>query len=137
MRGAGPPSLGYQGYPATVCVSINEELVHGIPGDRVIQEGDIVSIDLAATYKGYVGDTAVTLGVGRIKPEAQRLIDVTREALWRGIRGPPAGGGRRGAPQRGAGAAARCTRSRRCRTMARPTAARSCARAWSSPWNRW
>jgi len=85
-RGAVPTFLGYQGYPATVCVSINEELVHGIPGDRVIQEGDIVSIDLGATYKGYVGDTAVTLGVGRIKPEAQRLIDVTREALWRGIR---------------------------------------------------
>ena len=90
-RGAVPTFLGYQGYPATVCVSINEELVHGIPGDRVIQEGDIVSIDLGATYKGYVGDTAVTLGVGRIKPEAQRLIDVTREALWRGIRAARAG----------------------------------------------
>ena len=90
-RGAVPTFLGYQGYPATVCVSINEELVHGIPGDRVIQEGDIVSIDLGATYKGYVGDTAVTLGVGRIKPEAQRLVDVTREALWRGIRAARAG----------------------------------------------
>ena len=90
-RGVVPTFLGYHGYPATVCVSINEELVHGIPGDRVIQEGDIVSIDLGATYKGYVGDTAVTLGVGRIKPEAQRLIDVTREALWRGIRAARAG----------------------------------------------
>jgi len=90
-RGVVPTFLGYHGYPATVCVSINEELVHGIPGDRVIQEGDIVSIDLGATYKGYVGDTAVTLGVGRIKPEAQRLVDVTREALWRGIRAARAG----------------------------------------------
>ena len=62
-RGAVPTFLGYQGYPATVCVSINEELVHGIPGDRVILEGDIVSIDLGATHKGYVGDAAVTLGV--------------------------------------------------------------------------
>ena len=99
-RGAMPTFLGYHGYPATVCVSVNEELVHGIPGDRVIKEGDIVSIDLGATYKGFVGDTAVTVGVGEITPEAQRLIDVTRESLWRGIRGCE---GRR-APRRRLGA---------------------------------
>lgn len=90
-RGVTPTFLGYHGYPATVCVSVNDELVHGIPGERVIQEGDIVSIDLGATYKGYVGDAAVTIGVGRIDPVAQRLIDVTREALWRGIRAARAG----------------------------------------------
>ncbi|HWO73360.1 MAG TPA: type I methionyl aminopeptidase [Dehalococcoidia bacterium] len=92
-RGVIPTFLGYAEppYPATVCVSVNDELVHGIPGNRVIQEGDIVSIDLGATYKGFVGDSAVTVGVGKITPEAQRLIDVTREALWRGIRAARAG----------------------------------------------
>jgi len=90
-RGVVPTFLGYLGYPATVCVSINEELVHGIPGDRVINKGDLVSIDLGATYKGYVGDTALTIGVGEITPEAQRLIDVTRESLWRGIKAARAG----------------------------------------------
>jgi methionyl aminopeptidase len=87
-RGAIPTFLGYAQppYPATVCTSINDELVHGIPGRRVIRAGDILSIDLGATYKGFVGDTAVTIGIGEITPEAQRLIDVTREALWRGIR---------------------------------------------------
>ena len=98
-RGAMPTFLGYHGYPATVCVSLNEELVHGIPvnwkgeerGDRVIEEGDLVSIDLGATYKGFVGDTAVTIAVGNVSDEAQRLIDVTRESLWRGIRAAKAG----------------------------------------------
>jgi methionyl aminopeptidase len=92
-RGAIPTFLGYAQppYPATVCVSVNDELVHGIPGDRVIREGDIVSIDLGATYKGYVGDSALTIGVGEIGPEAQRLIDVTRESLWRGIGAARAG----------------------------------------------
>ena len=90
-RGATPTFLGYHGYPATVCVSVNEELVHGIPGDRIIQEGDIVSIDLGATHKGFVGDSAFTMGVATITPEAQRLIDVTRESLWRGIRAAKAG----------------------------------------------
>ena len=69
-RGVTPTFLGYLGYPATVCVSVNDELVHGIPGDRVIREGDIVSIDLGATHRGYVGDTAVTVGVGKISTEA-------------------------------------------------------------------
>jgi len=90
-RGVTPTFLGYYGYPATVCISVNEELVHGIPGDRVIQEGDIVSIDLGATYKGFVGDSALTVGVGDMTPEKQRLIDVTKESLWRGIRAATAG----------------------------------------------
>jgi len=85
-RGVKPTFLGYLGYPATVCVSVNDEIVHGIPGDRVIQEGDIVSIDLGCTYNGFVADAAITVGVGRISLEAQRLIAVTEEALWRGIR---------------------------------------------------
>jgi methionyl aminopeptidase len=92
-RGVIPTFLGYAEppYPATVCVSVNEDLVHGIPGNRVIKEGDIVSIDLGATYKGFVGDSAVTVGVGEITPEAQRLIDVTRESLLRGIKAARAG----------------------------------------------
>jgi methionyl aminopeptidase len=92
-RGVIPTFLGYADppYPATVCVSVNEELVHGIPGSRVIKEGDIVSIDLGATYRGFVGDSALTIGVGEITEEAQRLIDVTEESLWRGIRAARAG----------------------------------------------
>jgi methionyl aminopeptidase len=85
-RGVVPTFLGYHGYPARVCVSLNEEVVHGIPGDRVLQEGDIVSLDLGATHKGFVADAAVTAGVGTISPEAERLIAVTREALYQGIR---------------------------------------------------
>ncbi len=80
-----PTFLGYHGYPATVCVSVNDEIVHGIPGKRVIQEGDVVSIDLGATYRGYVADAAVTVGVGKVSPEAERLIRVTEQALQAGI----------------------------------------------------
>jgi methionyl aminopeptidase len=92
-RGVIPTFLGYAHppYPATVCVSINDELVHGIPGNRVIKEGDLVSIDLGATYKGFVGDSAVTFSVGEPTEEQQRLLDVTRESLWRGIRAARAG----------------------------------------------
>lgn len=72
-------------YPATICVSINDEIVHGIPGDREIMDGDVVSIDIGCTNDGFVADMAVTIGVGNVSPEAQRLIDVTRESLQRGI----------------------------------------------------
>ena len=87
-----PTFLGYQGYPARACVSLNDEVVHGIPDRRVLQEGDIVSIDLGATYKGFVGDAAITVGVGKISPEAERLVRVTEEALWQGIKAAKAGG---------------------------------------------
>lgn len=90
-RGVTPTFLGYHGYPATVCVSVNEELVHGIPGDRVIQDGDVVSIDLGATYKGFVGDHAVTITVGQVPAEVQKLVEVTRESLNRGIAAAKAG----------------------------------------------
>lgn len=84
-RNVVPTFLGYLGYPAHVCVSVNDEIVHGIPGRRALHEGDIVSIDLGATCHGFVGDSALTIGVGRIDPEAQQLIDVTYQALWQGI----------------------------------------------------
>lgn len=90
-RGCTPTFLGYHGYPATVCVSVNDEIVHGIPGKRVIREGDIVSIDLGATYRGFVADAAITVGVGRISPEKQKLIRVTEGALYAGIRAARAG----------------------------------------------
>ncbi len=90
-RGVTPTFLGYYGYPATVCVSINDEIVHGIPGDREIQDGDIVSIDLGCTHKGFVADAAVTVGVGNVSAEGQRLIEVTRESLRRGIAAARAG----------------------------------------------
>lgn len=90
-RGVKPTFLGYYGYPATVCVSINDEVVHGIPGDREIMDGDIVSIDLGCTYKGFVADTALTVGAGNVSPEAQKLIETTREALRRGIGAARAG----------------------------------------------
>jgi methionyl aminopeptidase len=86
-----PTFLGYHGYPATVCVSVNEEIVHGIPGKRVIQDGDVVSIDLGCTYKGFVADSALTVIVGQAAPMAQKLVDVTRESLQEGIRHARAG----------------------------------------------
>ncbi len=85
-RGAIPTFLGYLGYPACVCVSINDQIVHGIPGDRRLQEGDIVSIDLGATYQGFVADSALTVSVAPCSPQAQRLIDATYQSLQQGIR---------------------------------------------------
>jgi len=90
-RGAKPAFLGYRGYPASVCVSINDEIVHGIPDGRVFREGDIVSIDLGATYKGFVGDAAISVGVGRLDAEAERLLRVTESALYKGIAAARAG----------------------------------------------
>lgn len=84
-HGATSSFKGYRGFPASLCVSVNEELVHGIPGKRVLREGDIVSLDFAAAVDGFHGDAALTVGVGRIAPEAQALIDATRGALDAGI----------------------------------------------------
>lgn len=84
--GAEPTFLGYGGYPASVCISVNDQVIHGIPGNRRLNEGDIVSIDVGATFKGFVGDCAGTFPCGRISDEAQRLIDVTRQSFFEGIR---------------------------------------------------
>ncbi len=80
-----PSFKGYRGYPGLVCTSINEEIVHGIPGQRVLHEGDIVSVDVGVIYKGYQGDAAITVAVGEIDAESRRLMDVTKEALRVGI----------------------------------------------------
>ena len=92
-QGATPNFKGYSGYPATACISINNEVIHGIPSKkRILKEGDIVSVDLGAALEGYNGDNAATFAVGDISDEAKRLIDATRESLYEGIAAARAGG---------------------------------------------
>ena len=85
-QGAVPSFLHYNGYPASACISVNDEIIHGIPGKRVLQEGDIVSVDVGAYIGGFHGDCAATFPCGTISPEAQRLINVTRQSFFEGIR---------------------------------------------------
>ncbi|MGL5719203.1 MAG: type I methionyl aminopeptidase [Alphaproteobacteria bacterium] len=80
-----PAPLGYRGYPKSICTSLNHVVCHGIPGSRILREGDILNIDVTVIYKGWYGDTSRMYGVGKTKPFAQRLIDVTYEAMMRGI----------------------------------------------------
>lgn len=84
-RGGVPSFKGYRGYPASICASVNNEIIHGIPGDRTLAEGDIVSIDCGAILGGYHGDAAMTFPVGSVSVEAEKLMTVTREALEAGI----------------------------------------------------
>lgn len=84
-RGARPAFKGYKGFPATICASPNETVVHGIPGKQRLQEGDIISIDVGAEFKGYFGDMAATYPVGEISDTAKRLIETTRSSLYKGI----------------------------------------------------
>lgn len=84
-QGAIPSFKGYNGFPSSICVSINEELVHGFPGKRKLIEGDIISIDIGAQYQGYHGDSAWTYGVGVISDEAQRLLEMTEASLYAGL----------------------------------------------------
>lgn len=84
-KGSTPAFKGYRGYPNSLCISINEQVVHGIPSNRRLKEGDLVSIDLGVYHDGYYGDAAVTVGVGEITPEAKRLQDATQKALYIGI----------------------------------------------------
>lgn len=83
--GARPCFKGYRNFPSAVCISVNEEVVHGIPGSRVLKEGDIVSLDVGAEIEGYHGDAAWTYPVGKISPDATRLLNVARESLMQGI----------------------------------------------------
>ncbi|EKE02272.1 MAG: hypothetical protein ACD_20C00402G0002 [uncultured bacterium] len=81
-----PTFKGYHGFPATICSSINEQVVHGIPADSsILKEGDIISLDVGATYKGMIGDSAITVGVGSISKEVEQLLEVTNQALYDGI----------------------------------------------------
>jgi len=88
-----PAFKGYSGYPYCLCVSVNDEVVHGMPGDKVLKEGDIVSIDFGVEYGGYFGDVALTVGIGKISQRAERLMKVTEESLYLGIKA--ASGGKR------------------------------------------
>lgn len=90
-RGATPSYKGYRGFPATICASVNDEVVHGIPGKRALAEGDIISIDIGARYHGYHGDACITVPVGRIDPESERLLAVCRQSLDIGIEQAQAG----------------------------------------------
>ena len=83
--GAKPSFKGYRGFPANLCVSVNNEIVHGIPGKRVLHEGDIVSLDFGVIFKGFQGDAALTVGVGSVSPEAEQLMETTEGALKAGI----------------------------------------------------
>jgi methionyl aminopeptidase len=84
-RGGIPTSEGYKGYPAAICISPNDVVVHGIPGEYVVSEGDLVTIDVGVTLEGYIADSSYTFGVGEIEDEAQRLLDVAQDALDAGI----------------------------------------------------
>jgi methionyl aminopeptidase len=91
--GGGTPSFkGYHGFPGSICASVNDEVVHGIPGDREIQAGDVVSIDCGAIVDGWHGDAAVTVAVGAVPDETLELIRVTEEAMWRGLAAAALGG---------------------------------------------
>ncbi|MCG0277398.1 MAG: type I methionyl aminopeptidase [Thermanaeromonas sp.] len=85
-RGAIPAFKGYRGFPASICVAVNQEVVHGIPGLKRLVEGDIISIDIGAVIEGYYGDAAATFPVGSVDEEKERLLKVTQEALWQGIK---------------------------------------------------
>lgn len=85
-KGAIPSFKGYEGFPSTLCISINDEVVHGFPSDRVLQDGDIISIDIGACYKGYHGDSAWTYTVGEVSDDAKYLLEHTEKALYEGIK---------------------------------------------------
>lgn len=85
-NGGTPTQVGFEGFPAASCVSVNDEVIHGIPGKRIVRNGDIVSIDLCATYRGFVGDCAGTWAVGEVSEEAKKLIEATRQAFFEGIK---------------------------------------------------
>ena len=85
-QGAKPSFLGYNGFPASTCISVNNTVIHGIPGEYILEEGDIVSIDVGALYNGFHGDCAATFPCGSVSTEAQRLIDVTKQSFYEGIR---------------------------------------------------
>ena len=84
-RGGVPTSQGYRGYPAAICISPNDMVVHGIPGAHVVGNGDLITIDVGATLDGYIADSAFTFGVGDLDPEAERLLEVCQAALWAGM----------------------------------------------------
>ena len=148
--GARSNFLGYHGFPGVICTSVNDEVVHGIPGDRVLREGDLICIDCGAIVEGWHGDAAITVPVGEVAPELLALSAATERALWAGIARALVGGrlsdigagceSRRSARRvrhrrrttSATASAPRCTWSPRWPTSGRPGGARTCGRAW--PW---
>ena len=119
-HGAKPSFLGYGGFPASACISINEEVIHGIPGPRKLKEGDIVSVDVGAYIGGFHGDCAATYPCGQVSEEALRLIQVTQQSFWEGIKMA-----RRGC---------RVSSGRRFRSMWSPSATPSSGTLWAMEW---
>ncbi len=91
-EGGTPAFKGYHGYPATICISINEQVIHGIPSGRKVRDGDLVSVDIGAEFRGYFGDQAITYAVGEVDPCAKRLMKITRQSLHKGIEQARSGG---------------------------------------------
>ena len=91
-RGVEPAFKGYRGYPQSICISVNEEVVHGIPGPRRLKDGDLVSLDFGVKYDGYYGDAALTVGVGEVSPQARQLMEATEKSLYAGIAAVRVGG---------------------------------------------
>ncbi len=92
QAGGEPAFKGYRGFPATICASVNEQVVHGIPGERRLREGDLLSVDVGVKWKGFYGDAAATFAVGKVSPQAQELLTVGREALNQGVSAVVSGG---------------------------------------------
>jgi methionine aminopeptidase type I len=158
IRGAGatPSFKGYHGYPATICTSVNEEIVHGIPSPRrSLAAGDIISIDCGAIVGGWHGDAALTVGVGTISAADAALLEACETALWHGLARPAPGAASATSPMRwrpasadpagtawsrstpATASAVRCTWTRRCPTTGERAAGRGCGRAWRWPSSRW
>ena len=152
--GAEPAFKGYRGYPATLCASVNEEVVHGIPSPRALDEGDIMSLDMGVKLDGFYGDSAVTVPVGQVSEDVQRLLRVTQESLQKGIAQVRLGGRvsdighaiqehveaagfRSCASSSGTASVRRCTRSRRSPTTVSPAAGRGWPRGWCWRSSRW
>jgi methionine aminopeptidase type I len=128
-HGAEPAFLGYHNFPASICASVNDEVVHGIPGLRKLDEGDIISIDVGTRLKGYYGDAAATFAVGKISSEAQKLIDVTRTLNATTFRWCAA--------MSDTVSVKRCMKSHRCRILGFRDAVLYCSRAWFLPSSQW
>jgi methionyl aminopeptidase len=132
FKGYGPHGL--PAYPATMCMSVNEEIVHGIPGSRELLDGDILGLDFGVIHEGFHGDSAVTVPIGTVSEEALRLLDATRQALYQGIEQWAIPWSRTSWGTASGGAS---TSRPRSRTTGRPAGAPGCGRAWCSRSSRW
>ena len=140
--GATPSFLGYAGYPASVCISVNNQVIHGIPGKRVLRDGDIVSCDFGAILDGFHGDAARTFLCGEVKPELQQLVKVTRECFFEGLKycrpcssTPNNTATAWSATMWATASAGRCTRTPRSPTTTPPGRGSASTPAWPSPWS--